>query len=337
LFDRHLIVRRVRSFIRRVYHPLVLFSFLWLFLTAFNLIRTGQHWFVVAIATTIVFGFLLTFFVRFSYYGSLLMSLATIFFVSLQIFLTYFVQSPYAFPIIVTVLGTSILLVHFLTRTRIVLFHGMIFFFVTAYIMTALLAFYMEGTEAGADQWTIFTSLFSIGFLLLVPLNFSFRQHIVGEVIDIADFDIYSKIAQQLRVSVKSRADNRASEIDDEIDKIVSELTSAVNSFIQGYCEGSIIHSCNIIEGLDRIFYSWMKMDEKHKFLKEEKEALSYWRENIAHSNVRKLLAPPKRRKKEKKKRKKLENRYIKSLRNEHEKALNSIAFVMQAISYMTG
>lgn len=53
----------------------------------------------------------------------------------------------------------------------------------------------MEGTEAGTDQWVIVTSFFSIGFLMLVPLNFSFRQQAVKGIINISDLNFYSKIA----------------------------------------------------------------------------------------------------------------------------------------------
>lgn len=336
MFNLHQILRRMRTSIRRVYHPLIAFLCLWLLLTAINLIRTGHHWFVVAIATTIAFGFLLTFLAKYSYHGSLIMSICTLFFISLYIFQAFFIRTLVALPIVFVVSVAFLLLLHYLTRTRIVLSHYTVFFFAIAYLMTTLLAFYVEGIEAGTDKWIIFTSFFSIAFLLLVPLNSSFRENVIGGIINIADLGIYSRIAEELKTSTKSRSENELTEVDAEIEKIVSELISAVNSFLHGHYEGSVIYSYNVKEGLDRIFYHWMKIDSKLTFLEKEKEALDDWRQNIAHSNVSKPLTSSKRSEKERKRKKKLENRYIKELKTDYEKALNSIDFVMQAIKYVT-
>ena len=202
--------------------------------------------------------------------------------------------------------------------------------------MTTLFALYMGGTEAGTDPWVIFTSLFSVVFLLLVPMNYSFREHIMKRVVNLEKIEVYSKIADELKAKIKNRSDIEPAILDREIEKIVSELIGAVNAFLYGYCEGSIIHSYNVKEGLDRIFYDWMKIDRKLTFLMVEKEALDDWRQDIAHSNVSKpLTSASKRRDKKRKREKKLKNRYIRNVKTDYEKALNSIAFVMQEISYI--
>jgi len=111
----------------------------------------------------------------------------------------------------------------------------------------------------------------------------------------------------------------------------------AVESFLYGYNEGSIIHSYNVKEGLDRIFYSWMTIDTKQKFLENEKEALDDWRQRIVHSNVKKPVdSVSKQKESEKKEKKKLQNRYIQEYKTAHQKALKSIDFAMQVVLYVT-
>ena len=330
------LLEKFRAYIRRAYHPLIVLLFLWLLLTVINLIRLGHNLFFVAIAAMIALGFVLTFLPRYAYFGSLSMSVATVFFISLHIFQTFFAAFLYAWIAVFLALVILVLSLHYLTRTRVVLAKYTVLFAAIAYFMTTLLAFYMEGTEPGTDQWLIFSSLFSIAFLLLVPLNFSFRQHTIRAIVDISDLGVYFKISEGLKKRAKSLSNIYLEEIDPEIEKVVSELIGAVNSFLYGYYEGSIIHSYNVKEGLDRIFYDWMKMDRTLTFLEEEKEALEEWRRNIAHSNVRKPLASSKRREKKRKRQKKLENRYVRNFNTDYEKALNSIDFVMRATRYIT-
>jgi hypothetical protein len=330
-------LKRAQALFRRAYYPSIALLFVLLFLMAANLIASGQHWFGVSIAVTMAIGFLLTFHPKYGYYGSLTMTCATVFFVSLHLSQTFFSQVAYALPIVV---GGAIglpLLLHYLTRTRIVLPNYITFFFVIAYVLTTLLAFYMEGASAGSNLWVILTSYSSIVFLLLVPLNFGFKQLEVSKIINIADLEVYSKIVEGLKASVRRQREQELEEADGEVEKIVSEFRVAVESFLYGYNEGSIIHSSNVKEGLDRIFYHWMKIDTKQKFLENEKEALDEWRQKIAHSNVKKPIdSLSKQKEKEKKEKKKLENRYIQEFKTAYHIALESIDFAMQVTLYVT-
>jgi hypothetical protein len=200
--------------------------------------------------------------------------------------------------------------------------------------MTTLLAFYMEGTTPGTDQWVICTSFVSIIFLLLTPLNNSYRQHVLLGTIDLSDLEIYSKISDELETSTKDRVADAQVEVEPEIEKIVSELASAIDSFLQGHYEASIIHSYNVREGLDRVVYEWVKTDSKTIFLKAEKDSLDEWRQKIAHSNVR---TPSHISKKTRSGQEKDENLYFKDVKTDYQKALKSIEFVMKIIRYMTG
>jgi hypothetical protein len=327
----------VQALFRRAYYPLIALLFVWLFLVAANLIASGQHWFGVAIAVAMAIGFLFTFHARLGYYGSMMMTYAMIFFVSLHLFQTFFSQVDYMLPIIVLAAIGFPLLLHYITRTRIVLPNYITFFSVIAYVLTTLLAFYMEGTPAGSNSWVILTSYFSIVFLSLVPWNFCFKQLEIIRIINISDLEIYSKIVEGLKASVRKRRNQELEKVDGEIEKIVSEFKVAVESFLYGYNEGSIIHSYNVKEGLDRIFYSWMTIDTSQKFLENEKEALDDWRQMIAHSNVKKPVdSVSKQKESEKKQKKKLQNRYIQEYKTAHQKALKSIDFAMQAVLYVT-
>lgn len=165
-------------------------------------------------------------------------------------------------------------------------------------MITTLLAFYVEGTEAGNDLWVITFSYFSVLFLLLLPLNYSFRQHSLLQIINIADLEIFSKIADDLKRKVERETKNESSKIEDEIEKIISELVTSVNSFLFGYYDGSIINSCNAKEGLDRIVKDWMKIEKNCSLEKKKEEALEFWRNNITHSNVRKPLSDSERKRK---------------------------------------
>lgn len=330
-------LKRAQALFRRAYYPSIAFLFVLLFLIAADLIASGQHWFAVSIAVTMAIGFLFTFHPKYGYYGSLTMTYATLFFVSLHLSQTFFPQFAYALPAIVGAAIGLPLLLHYLTRTRIVLPNYIVFFFVIAYVLTTLLAFYMEGTSAGSNSWIILTSYSSIVFLLLVPLNFDFKQSEVSKIVNIADLEVYSKIVEGLKTSVRRQREQELEEADGEIEKIVSEFRVAVESFLYGYNEGSVIHSCNVKEGLDRIFYHWMKIDTKQKFLENEKEALDEWRQRIAHSNVKKPVdSVSKQKEKEKKEKKKLESRYIQEFKTAYQKALKSIDFAMQVILYVT-
>jgi len=330
-------LKRVQALFRRAYYPSIALLFVFLFIIAVNMIASGQHWFGVAVAVTMAIGFLFTFLPKYGYYGSLTMTYATLFFVSLHLSQTFFSQFALALPAIV---GTAIglpLLLHYLTRTKIVLPNYITFFLMIAYILTTLLAFYMEGTPAGSNLWVILTSYSSIVFLLLVPLNFGFKELEVSKIVNIADLEAYSKIVEGLKASVGRQRKQELEEANGEIEKIVSEFRVAVESFLYGYNEGSIIHSFNVKEGLDRIFYHWMKIDTKQKFLENEKEALDEWRQRIAHSNVKKPVdSASKQKEKEKKERKTLENHYIQEFKTAYQKALKSIDFAMQVILHVT-
>jgi len=196
----------------------------------------------------------------------------------------------------------------------------------------------MEGTEAGTDLWLILISHFSVIFLLLLPLNHSFRQDTILKIINIADFEIYSRIADKLKTKVESETSHEALKIENEIEKIISELVTSVDSFLFGYYVGSIVHSCNVKEGLDRIVDYWMDTDKQISHLEKEKEeALEQWRNNITHSNVRIPLSESKRRKKEKKKKKKSGNKFIKENKTDFKKALASIDFTFNFINQIIG
>jgi len=148
--------------------------------------------------------------------------------------------------------------------------------------------------------------------------------------------EVYSKIADKLKNKVERVTSHEALDFENEIEKIISDLVTSVNSFLFGYYTGSIVNSCNVKEGLDRIVYEWMKTEKQISYLEKEKEeALDYWRNNITHSNVRIPLSDSKRRKKEKKKKKKSTNKFIKENKTEFKKAIISIEFIFNAINHI--
>jgi len=201
-------------------------------------------------------------------------------------------------------------------------------------MITTLLAFYMEGTQAGTNSWVISISYVSIIILLLIPLNFGFRQSEIIRIVNISDLAVYSGIADQLKTrAIAESSQNFAGTLDSEIEKIVSEFRIAVDSFLDGYYEGSIINSYNVNEGLERILHHWMGKT-KPLLPKEEKEALDSWRQDTAHSNVRNPTQPASE-EKTRTNDKKLENHYVRMFQTDYEKALRSVDFAMQALSFV--
>jgi hypothetical protein len=301
------------------------------------LIREGQNPYFVLIAGTIGFGFLLMIHPKYSYFGATLMSITIVFLIALYT-LQIYLRMAFLYNVLASFSISTILVLglHFMTRTRTVLPQSIALLSVSAYVIMTLFAFYVEGTSAGANPWIIFGSFLLILLQVLVPLNFSFRQNAVESIIDISDFEVYPKIAKEFEDILKNRSDIEGDKIDSDVAKIISELKHSINSFLYENYEGSIIHSYNVREGLDRVFYDWMKMDRTMIFLSEEKEALSFWRQNVAHSNVSKPYASASRRRDEKRKRvNTLENRYIKKSKTDFGKALSSISFTMEAITYI--
>jgi len=204
-------------------------------------------------------------------------------------------------------------------------------------MLTTLLLVYIEGTQPGTDILVIGTSYTSILILYVIPLDLGFRQKEIIRIININDLEVYSKIADRLESRIKLQNNKELrQEAEREIEKIVSDIKNSVDSFLLGHYNGAVIQSCNVREGLNRIFHNWLSVDNQIKFLEDEYGAQEDWRQNIAHSNVRHLLvSDAKKREKRKKERKKLENRYISVVMTDYQKALYSIRFGLQAIDYV--
>jgi hypothetical protein len=320
-----------------MYLPLVALMFIWLLVTVVGLVISGQNLIMIAIVAAIAFGFLSTFFPKYGYYGSLAAAYATILLISLHIYVSFLVPNVY---LVLAVGGASLIslrLLHYFARTRMPISHNLTFMLVVIYMLTTLLIFYLEGTQPGTDMWVIGTAYSSILILYVIPLDFGFRQKEIIPIINIGDLDVYSKMADRLEARIKlTNKQELQEEAENEIEKIVSDLQNAVDAFLSGYYDGAIINSCNVREGLNRIFHNWLNVDDEVKFLEDEFEAQSEWRQNIAHSNVRNLLVSEATKKeKQEKKCKKMENHYIAVVKTNYQKALYSIRFALQAMDYL--
>ena len=330
---------RIRTVVRAISPYLMVFLFLWLIFAASDLVTKGVSLFSLSIAVMIVAGFLLTFSPKYSYYGSLLAAIEIVFLFSMYITQVY-LEVGFFFQCLVsfTVSVSSVLSLHLITKNRALLpqFINSTFFLTLAYIFTTLYAIYMEGTTAETSPWIVFSSFMLVILALIIPVNFGFRQFKIRQIIDISDFNVYHKTAENLMTVLGSRSYSRK-KLDSEIGKIVSELKSAVNSFLCEYYEGSIIHSYNVNEGLGRLVKNWLNTEDSQRgqkilqSLDDESKALDDWRQDIAHSNV----IRPDRKKKVRKEKKKLENPYIGKFKKDYERALMSINFAVKTIDHL--
>ena len=306
----------IRSTIRRHYSFLIIPLLVWLFYAVIGLVGRGANIFVLTIAVIIAIGFVLNLLPRYSYIGSIAMSVMIVLLMTMYV-LNIYLELPF---IHLYLFGSAsscglVLPLHFATRKRNV-FPPFVrsFFPFFAYIFTTLFLFYVEGTIAGTDPWLIFGSLLSVVFMVLVPLNVSFRENVIIQLIDISDVDLYYKMTEDLKKTFKNQ-------FSFEIEKVVSELKNAVHAFLYESFEVSIISCHNVLEGISRILM-WAKKGKASDFINNEKiKSLKNWRQDIAHSNVSKSTNSNK--KDEKKPRN----------GGNYQKALKSIGFVIEVLN----
>lgn len=309
----------IRSTIRRHYSFLIIPLLVWLVYTVIGLAGTGSNLFVLTVAIIIAIGFLLNLSPRYSYIGSIPIAILLVFLMTIYVLNIYLeLQFIYMFLLGFAFSCGLVLPLHFATRERNV-FPSLArsFFPVFAYVFTTLFLFYVEGTVAGRDPWLIFVSLLSVVFMVLVPLNVSYRENVVGQLIEIWDVDLYYNITEDLKKTFKNQFSS-------EIEKVVSELKNAVFSFIYESFEVSIINCHNVLEGINRIL-DWTEKGKASDYINREKiESLEHWRQDVAHSNVSKS--------------KKKNKKYEKKPRNSsnYRKAFRSIGFVVEILNRIT-
>jgi len=275
---------KLRRYVSLIYPYLILICIIYVFYYGYNIVISGRDFYSTLIIGIIVFGFFISLYPKYSYVGSIIMSVATLYLVILSLMSIFFAIKWYQQVLITSFLSLfMILFFHIITMDIRLLTPSSksIFFSTLSYIITTLfIATAFGGLNIKSNLMVPLITIFYIIFSLVVRINRGFRESKINEIINISNLNTFFNLYENMKKKYTNH--------NEKINIIISEFRDSISSFIDGDFERVVESSYRSLEGLDRIL-EWSNKNKLNETkFKQNYKKISDWRNKIAHSNVSK-------------------------------------------------
>lgn len=265
------------------YFPLMIFLFVMIIiLYGINLVFVGRQFYSVYLSVSLGIGMILLYYSKTTYYGSLLMTITSIYIIFLALINVYF-DIKYFYQLLLSAFFSLILLpLHYFSKDIVLLRRSIktLYFPNLSYIVTALFILVIFNYTNLLNFNVYMLVLCFIIFLLLTILNRSYREYKINSIFNISNLTVFDEIYEDLELDFQLYKE--------QMEVILSEFSNSIFSYIDGIYDRTIEDDFRCLEGLDRLL-KWGKNESlKHSIFKEKYKEISLWRNKLAHSKVRK-------------------------------------------------